>query len=59
MLPVMYSFFLDSISKFILEKGARLQKLMVQPAKAPVRMSVQIVLLFGGINEMFNDLNVD
>jgi len=49
---------LDSTSRFILEKGARLQKLMVQPAKTPVRMAVQIVLLFGGINEMFNDLEV-
>jgi F-type H+-transporting ATPase subunit alpha len=49
---------LDSTSKFILEKGARLQKLMVQPAKSPVSMVSQIMLLFGGINEMLNDINI-
>jgi F-type H+-transporting ATPase subunit alpha len=50
---------LDIKSIFILEKGARLQKLMMQTTKKPVKMSIQIILLFGGINEMLNDIKVD
>jgi F-type H+-transporting ATPase subunit alpha len=49
---------LDALSIKILDKGQRLQKLMVQPANEPVSMVVQIMLLFGGLNDMLYDLDV-
>lgn len=50
---------LDLTSKIQLEKGERLQKLMIQPAYMPVKMAMQIILLFGGLKDMFSDLQVN
>ena len=50
---------LDDASMYLLEKGRRLVQLLNQPHSAPVNMVAQIVLLFGGLNGLFSDINVD
>ena len=50
---------LDDASTYLLEKGRRLVQLLNQPHSAPVNMVCQIVILFGGINGFFSDINVE
>lgn len=50
---------LDSSSRRILEKGERLQKLMVQPVNLPVHMSLQIIMLVGGLKGFFNSVSAE
>jgi len=49
---------LDESSLFLLEKGRRLVQLLNQPNNNPVNMIAQIILLFGGLNGFFTDVNV-
>lgn len=50
---------LDDASTYLLEKGRRLVQLLNQPHSAPVNMVVQIILLFGGLNGLFSDIDVE
>jgi len=50
---------LDDASMYLLEKGRRLVQLLNQPHSAPVNMVAQIVLLYGGLNGLFSDINVE
>lgn len=50
---------LDESSLFLLEKGRRLVQLLNQPNNNPVNMIAQIILLFGGLNGFFSDVNVN
>jgi len=50
---------LDEASVNLLEKGRRLVQLLNQPHSNPVNMITQIVLLFGGLNGFFSDINLD
>jgi len=49
---------LDESSLFLLEKGRRLVQLLNQPNNNPVNMIAQIILLFGGLNGFFSDVDV-
>jgi F0F1-type ATP synthase alpha subunit len=46
----------DASTKFLLDKGSRLQQLMNQPQYRPVNIITQILLLFGGLNNILNDV---
>eukprot|EP01129_Flabellula_baltica_P005038 TRINITY_DN1798_c0_g1_i1.p2 TRINITY_DN1798_c0_g1~~TRINITY_DN1798_c0_g1_i1.p2 ORF type:complete len:466 (-),score=71.72 TRINITY_DN1798_c0_g1_i1:953-2350(-) len=46
----------DASTKFLLDKGSRLQQLMNQPQNQPVNITTQIVLLYGGLNNLLNDV---
>ena len=46
----------DASTKFLLDKGSRLQQLMNQPQNQPVNISTQIILLYGGLNNLLNDV---
>jgi len=50
---------LDESSLFLLEKGRRLVQLLNQPNNNPVNMIAQIILLFGGLNGFFSDIDVN
>jgi len=50
---------LDEASILLLEKGRRLVQLLNQPHSNPINMICQIVILFGGLNGMFSDINID
>jgi F-type H+-transporting ATPase subunit alpha len=50
---------LDESSILLLEKGRRLVQLLNQSHSTPVDMICQIVILFGGLNGMFSDVNLD
>jgi len=50
---------LDESSLVLLEKGRRLVQLMNQPNNNPVNMIAQIILLFGGLNGFFSDVDVN
>jgi F0F1-type ATP synthase alpha subunit len=50
---------LDEASMYLIEKGKRLVQLMKQPHSNPVNMISQIILLFGGLNGLFTDINVE
>lgn len=50
---------LDESSLFLLEKGRRLVQLLNQPNNNPVNMIAQIILLFGGLNGFFSDVDVN
>jgi F-type H+-transporting ATPase subunit alpha len=50
---------LDESTLFMLEKGRRLVQLLNQPQNNPVNMVCQLVLLFGGLNGFFSDINID
>jgi len=50
---------LDESSVLLLEKGRRLVQLLNQPHSNPVNMVSQIVILFGGLNGMFSDINIE
>jgi len=50
---------LDEASIILLEKGRRLVQLLNQPHSSPINMICQIVILFGGLNGMFSDINID
>lgn len=49
---------LDESSLLLLEKGRRLVQLLNQPNNNPVNMIAQIILLFGGLNGFFSDIDV-
>ncbi|XP_061884647.1 ATP synthase subunit alpha-like, partial [Entelurus aequoreus] len=46
----------DASTKFLLDKGSRLQKLMNQPQNQPVNITTQIVLLYAGLKNLLNDV---
>lgn len=46
----------DASTKFLLDKGSRLQQLMNQPQNQPVNITTQIVLLYGGLKNLLNDV---
>jgi len=48
----------DASTKFLLDKGSRLQQLMNQPQNQPVDVSTQIILLYGGLNNLLNDVQL-
>jgi F-type H+-transporting ATPase subunit alpha len=48
----------DASTKFLLDKGSRLQQLMNQPQNQPVDVSTQIILLYGGLNNLLNDVKL-
>jgi F-type H+-transporting ATPase subunit alpha len=50
---------LDETSVNLLEKGRRLVQLLNQPHSNPVNMISQIVLLYGGLNGLFSDINIE
>jgi len=50
---------LDEATVYLLEKGRRLVQLLNQPHSNPVNMVCQIVLLFGGLEGLFSDINLD
>jgi F-type H+-transporting ATPase subunit alpha len=50
---------LDEASIVLLEKGRRLVQLLNQPHSNPVNMIGQIAVLFGGLNGMFSDINIE
>src|SRR5689334_19361062 len=50
---------LDEASILLLEKGRRLVQLLNQPHSNPINMICQVVILFGGLNGMFSDVNID
>jgi len=49
---------LDESSLYLLEKGRRLVQLLNQPNNNPINMIGQIILLFGGLNGFFGDVDV-
>jgi F-type H+-transporting ATPase subunit alpha len=49
---------LDESSLYLLEKGRRLVQLLNQPNNNPINMIGQIILLFGGLNGFFSDIDV-
>jgi len=49
---------LDESSMYLLEKGRRLVQLLNQPNSNPINMVGQIILLFGGLNGFFSDIDV-
>lgn len=50
---------LDETSVNLLEKGRRLVQLLNQPHSNPVNMISQIIILFGGLNGYFSDINIE
>jgi len=50
---------LDEASVNLLEKGRRLVQLLNQPHSNPINMISQIVLLYGGLNGFFSDINLE
>src|SRR5690606_16515940 len=46
-------------SLFLLEKGRRLVQLLNQTNNNPVNMIAQIILMFGGLNGFFSDIDVN
>ena len=50
---------LDESSLYLLEKGRRLVQLLNQPNNNPINMIGQIILLFGGLNGFFGDVDVN
>lgn len=46
----------DASTKFLLDKGSRLQQLMNQPQNQPVNITTQIVLLYAGLKNLLNDV---
>jgi F-type H+-transporting ATPase subunit alpha len=50
---------LDEASIILLEKGRRLVQLLNQPHSNPINMICQIATMFGGLNGMFSDINID
>ena len=50
---------IDASTKFLVAKGSRLQSLMTQGKNAPVDILTQILLLYGGLNNFLNDVDLD
>jgi len=50
---------LDESSMYLLEKGRRLVQLLNQSNNNPINMIGQIILLFGGLNGFFSDIDVN
>jgi F-type H+/Na+-transporting ATPase subunit alpha len=50
---------LDESSLYLLEKGRRLVQLLNQSNNNPINMIGQIILLFGGLNGFFSDIDVN
>jgi F-type H+-transporting ATPase subunit alpha len=48
----------DASTKFLLDKGSRLQQLMNQPQNRPVPILTQILLLYAGLKNFLNDVNL-
>jgi len=48
----------DASTKFLLDKGSRLQKLMIQAQNRPVDIVTQIILLYAGLKNLLNDVNL-
>jgi F-type H+-transporting ATPase subunit alpha len=49
---------LDESRLYLLEKGRRLVQLLNQSNNNPINMIGQIILLFGGLNGFFSDIDV-
>lgn len=50
---------IDASTKFLVAKGSRLQTLMTQGKNQPVDILTQILLLYGGLNNFLNDIDLD
>jgi len=50
---------IDASTKFLVAKGSRLQSLMTQGKNKPVDVLTQILLLYGGLNNFLNDVDLD
>jgi F0F1-type ATP synthase alpha subunit len=50
---------IDASTKFLVAKGSRLQTLMTQGKNQPVDILTQILLLYGGLNNFLNDVELD
>lgn len=50
---------IDASTKFLVAKGSRLQSLMTQGKNKPVEILTQILLLYGGLNNYLNDVDLD
>ena len=50
---------IDASTKFLVAKGSRLQSLMTQGKNAPVDILTQILLLYGGLNNFLNDVDLE
>jgi F-type H+-transporting ATPase subunit alpha len=50
---------IDASTKLLVAKGSRLQSLMTQGKNAPVDILTQIVLLYGGLNNFLNDVDLN
>ena len=50
---------IDASTKFLVDKGSRLQSLMTQGKNQPVDILTQILLLYGGLNNFLNDVDLD
>jgi F-type H+-transporting ATPase subunit alpha len=48
----------DASTKFLLDKGSRLQQIMNQPQNRPVDILTQILLLYAGLKNLLNDVNL-
>ena len=49
---------IDASTKFLVAKGSRLQTLMTQGKNQPVDILIQILLLYGGLNNFLNDIDL-
>jgi F-type H+-transporting ATPase subunit alpha len=56
---VRLGFALDAASARLMDRGAKLMKLMTQPYGQPLPIASQILLLFGGLNGFFEDLDIN
>jgi len=50
---------LDEATVYLLEKGRRLVQLLNQPHSNPVNMISQIIILYGGLEGLFSDINLE
>ena len=50
---------IDASTKFLVAKGSRLQSLMTQGKNKPVEILTQILLLYGGLKNYLNDVDLD
>lgn len=50
---------IDASTKLLVAKGSRLQTLMTQGKNQPVDILTQILLLYGGLNDFLNDVDLD
>ena len=50
---------LDASTKLLVTKGSRLQSLMIQAKNKPVDILTQIILLYSGLNNYLNDVDIN